>query len=162
MAPALRAPAHERALHAWSALFGELSPEVGRMFNQLGLLYHAQARYEEAEPLYGRALEILEKAPGGEAADVGTSLNNLASIYQAQGRYGEAEPAKPPVPRQHGRKALIGSEHPDVASSLDNHGGAVSHLQGRYEEAELLYGRALDDPGKSRWVASTRTWARAS
>ncbi len=54
--------------------------------NNLAALYHAQGRYAEAEPLYNRALAILEKALGPGHPLVATSLNNLAELYKAQGR----------------------------------------------------------------------------
>ncbi len=52
--------------------------------NNLAALYHAQGT--EAEPLYKRALAILEKALGPGHPLVATSLNNLAELYKAQGR----------------------------------------------------------------------------
>ncbi|MCP4307664.1 MAG: tetratricopeptide repeat protein, partial [bacterium] len=69
-----------------------------------------QGRYDEAEPLYRRALAILEKVLGAEHPAVATSLNNLAELYRDQGRYDEAEPLY--------RRALailekgLGPEHP--------------------------------------------------
>ncbi len=42
------------------------------------LLLKAQGKYEEAEPLYRRALQIRKKALGEEHPDVARSLNNLA------------------------------------------------------------------------------------
>jgi tetratricopeptide (TPR) repeat protein len=56
------------------------------------VLYRAQGRYAEAEPLYQRSLAIREQALGAEHPDVAQSLNNLAELYRAQGRYAEAEP----------------------------------------------------------------------
>ena len=60
--------------------------------NNLALLYHAQGRYEEAEPLYLQALELYKRLLGDHHPHVATSLNNLAGLYDAQGRYNEAEP----------------------------------------------------------------------
>ena len=56
------------------------------------MLYEAQGRYADAEPLYKRSLAIREKALGPDHPDVATSLNNLAELYRAQGRYADAEP----------------------------------------------------------------------
>ena len=53
--------------------------------NNLAVLYHAQGKYAEAEPLYRRALGIREKALGPEHPDVATSLNNLAELYRPRG-----------------------------------------------------------------------------
>ena len=59
------------------------------------MLYRAQGRYGEAEPLYQRALKIREKVLGPEHPDVAHSLNNLAALYHAQGRYGGGRAALP-------------------------------------------------------------------
>jgi tetratricopeptide (TPR) repeat protein len=56
------------------------------------LLYQAEGRYSEAEPLYQRSSAIMQQALGPDHPDVALSLNNLALLYQAEGRYSEAEP----------------------------------------------------------------------
>ena len=60
--------------------------------NNLALLYHAQGRYAEAEPLYQRALAIREKVLGPEHPHVATSLENYAALLKKMGRGAEAEP----------------------------------------------------------------------
>ena len=66
--------------------------------------------------------------------------SGLASLYRVQGKYGEAEPLY--------RRALaireksLGSDHPQVATSLNNLAG-LYHGQGKYDEAEPLFRRAL-------------------
>jgi len=55
---------------------------------------YAEAQYAKAEPLYGRALAIREKALGPGHTDLAQSLSNLAVLYQAQGQYAKAEPLK--------------------------------------------------------------------
>ena len=64
------------------------------MFDQLaypnsGRHYHAffvanQGKYDDAEPLYKRALAILEETLGPRHPDVAISLNNLASLLHSQ------------------------------------------------------------------------------
>ena len=104
------------------------------------MLYRAQGRYAEAEPLYKRSLAIREKALGPDHPDVGDSLNNLAELYRAQGRYAEAEPLY--------KRSLaiaekaLGPDHPDVGAALNNL-AALYEAQGRYAEAEPLYQRSL-------------------
>ncbi len=58
--------------------------------NNLALLYQAQGRYAEAEPLYKRSLAILEKALGAEHPDVAQSLENYAVLLRKTGRDIEA------------------------------------------------------------------------
>ncbi|NEQ86641.1 MAG: CHAT domain-containing protein, partial [Moorea sp. SIO2I5] len=61
-------------------------------------------------------------------------------LYFSQGRYGEAEPLYRQALAL--RKKLLGQDHPDVATSLNNL--ALLYLsQGRYGEAEPLYRQAL-------------------
>ncbi|MBO0756798.1 MAG: CHAT domain-containing protein, partial [Bradyrhizobiaceae bacterium] len=108
--------------------------------NNLALLYQAQGRYAEAEPIMKRVLAIDEKALGPDHPDVSRDLGNLAALYQAQGRYAEAEPIM--------KRALaidekaLGPDHPDVGRYL-NTLAALYLNQGRYAEAEPLYMRAL-------------------
>ena len=110
------------------------------MLNDLALLYDNQGRYDEAEPLYKRALAIREKALGTDHPDVARSLNDLGSLYYQQGRYVDAEPL-------HKRSLAIsekalGRDHRDVATSL-NDLATLYQEQGRYSDAEPLYKRAL-------------------
>ena len=61
-------------------------------------------------------------------------------LYYSQGRYGEAEPLYQEALAM--RKRLLGDEHPDVATSLNNL-ALLYNNQGRYGEAEPLYQEAL-------------------
>ena len=54
--------------------------------------FGTQGKYAEPEPLYGRALAILETALGPAHPHVTASLNNLELLYGTRGRYAEAEP----------------------------------------------------------------------
>ena len=69
-------------------------PTSATSLNNLAVLYQAQGRYAEAEPLYQRALAIREKALGPEHPDVG---------HQPQ-QPGRALPS--PGPLRRGRAAL--------------------------------------------------------
>ncbi len=120
--------------------FGSVDLRLATSLNSLALLYRAQGRYAEAEPLYQRSLGIREKSLGAEHPDVAQSLNNLAELYRVQGRYAEAEPL-------YQRSLAILEKvlepgHPHVARSFNNL-AVLYRAQGRYAEAELLYKRAL-------------------
>ncbi len=67
-------------------------PYVATPLNNLAGLYYSQGKYDKAETMYWRALEIYEKSLGKDHPYVATSLNNLALLYYAQGKYTEAEP----------------------------------------------------------------------
>jgi len=104
-----------------------------------GQLY-LQSKYDKAELLWRRVLEICEGVLGQNHADLVTSLYSLAFQYRNQARYAEAEPLF--------RRALEISEkslptyHPDVATSLNNL-GLLYQEQGKYTKAEPLFSRAL-------------------
>ncbi len=80
-------------------------------------------KYEQAEPLYQRALAIAEQQLGAEHPDTAISLNNLAALYHEQGKYEQAEPLY--------QRAL--------AIDLNNL-AAIYRAQGKYEQAEPLLG----------------------
>ncbi len=54
--------------------------------NNLALLYQAQGRYAEAEPLYQRSQAIWEKALGPEHPHVAQSLENYAALLRQTAR----------------------------------------------------------------------------
>ncbi len=120
-------------------VFGPRDPRLATSFNNLALVYQAQGRYIEAEPLYKRALVMLEKTLGTEHPEVARSLNNLAALYQAQGKYDEAEPFYKRALAI--REKALGPEHPHVVQSLKNY-AAMLRKTGRGEEAEKLEARA--------------------
>ncbi len=69
---------------------GPEHPHVATSLNNLALLYAAQGRYAKAEPLYQRALAIVEKALGPDHPNVATSLENYAALLRKIGRTTEA------------------------------------------------------------------------
>ncbi len=99
-----------------------------------------RAQYEQAEPLYQRALSIAEQALGHDHVRVASPLYGLADLYRAQGRYAEAEPLF--------RRALHLWEqepaemHPEMAALL-NDLAILYAEQGQYQQAEPLLLRAL-------------------
>ena len=115
-------------------------PEVSRLLDRTATYLQDAARYEEAEPLYVRALKIREQQLGPDHPDTATSLNNLASLYYAQDKYEQAESLQ--------RQALLireqalGPDYPDTAVSLGML--AQSYIaQSKYTEAEPLLQRAM-------------------
>ncbi len=107
---------------------------------ELGILFYERAQYAVAEPLYRRALTLLEQTCGTDAPNVATVLNLLASLLTDMNRLTEAEPLY--------RRALAiderayGGEHPEVATVLLNL-AVMLHTAGRQDEAEQLYRRVL-------------------
>ena len=67
-------------------------PRLVASLNKLAQLYYAQGKFNQAEPLYKRALEISEMILGPDHPDLATTLSNLAAVYDAQGKHSLAAP----------------------------------------------------------------------
>ncbi len=112
--------------------------EAAQLLYQVGHYLRKNAQYEQAEPLYKRALAIYEQELGPDHPHVATIIDNLASLYRNLSKYDEAELLY--------QRALTLAEkaanHSSVATSLNNL-AELCRLQGKYDQAELLYKRAL-------------------
>ena len=65
---------------------------VATKMNNLAWCYGRQGRYDSAETLYLKALQLYKRVLGEDHPHVATSLNNLANLYRRQGRYEDSEP----------------------------------------------------------------------
>jgi tetratricopeptide (TPR) repeat protein len=116
---------------------------------RLAAVYMHAGRYAEAEPLFKRAIDTLEKLAPTEntrtvspspASELAVGLSNWAALYESEGKFVEAEPLL--------KKALLiaeqsAAQNPSaLGSSLDNL-GKLYCLQSRFAEAEPLLKRAL-------------------
>ena len=119
--------------------YGADHPEVALSLNILATLYDEQGQYAQAEPLYKRALAIMERS-SSQNSILTLSLNNLALLYRIQGRYAQAEPLY--------KRALainektFGPDNPEVALSLNNL-AELYRAQGIDARVEPLHKRAL-------------------
>jgi tetratricopeptide (TPR) repeat protein len=68
------------------------SRDLAGALNNLAEVYSGMGRDAEAEPLYKRALGVMEKSGGLDSVDMAPELTNLAALYERQSRYAEAEP----------------------------------------------------------------------
>ncbi len=99
--------------------FGPDDPRLAVTLHNLANLYATQDRFVEAEPLYVRALGILEKVRGPEHPEVAMAAVGLADFYTVQGKIGEAEPLY--------KRAIaalektVGPEHKLVAVGLERY-----------------------------------------
>src|SRR6266487_4173184 len=113
---------------------------VGRLLHETASYLYDRARYQEAGPLYQRALMIREQQVGPQHLDTAHTLNDLARLYAEQGEYKQAEPLY--------QRALAiweqqeGPQHPDVAIGLNNL-AEFYKKQGKYKLAESFYQQAL-------------------
>ncbi|MGH7187049.1 MAG: tetratricopeptide repeat protein, partial [Pseudomonadota bacterium] len=110
-------PLLQRALDIREKTQGPEHPDLGPILSNLAGLRIAADDYAAAEQLYRRAFAIYQKLP-----DIGEALaqivNSIAGIYYVQGRYGDAEPLYRKALNL--REAVLGENHPDVASSVNN------------------------------------------
>ena len=100
------------------AALGATHPDTLGSVGNLANLYRDQGKYEQAEPLYVRALEGREAALGAAHPSTLASVNNLAILYYQQGKYEQAEPLY--VRALEGYEAALGAAHPDTLRSVNN------------------------------------------
>lgn len=111
------------------------SPELAASLNNLASSFHELGRFNEAERLYLRSVEMW-----GDGTGAAQPLNNLGTLYRQQRRFTDAVKA---YERSLGiRLAEHGPAHPSVARVLHNL-GRVHQMQNRLDVAEQMYRRAL-------------------
>jgi len=130
----------ERGVQEASKELGANDPAVAGLLDIQASLLEEIARYEDAEPLFRRALAIDEASYGNDHLSVAIRLNNLAQLLQATNRLAEAEPLM-----RHALaidEASYGPDHPDVAIDLNTLALLLQDTN-RLAEAEPLMRRAL-------------------
>ena len=102
-----------------------------------GGLKWTQLAYREAAEYYRQAAALVPTEAEEQRAEYlnlqGRALYDAGGYRDAEGPWTQALAL---------RKQVLGPEHPDVATSLNNLAG-LYHAQGRYAKAEPLYQRAL-------------------
>jgi tetratricopeptide (TPR) repeat protein len=110
------------------------------LLTQRGILYKEIGRYAEAEVCYQRALAIVERESTVGDTRLADLYHNLGGLEHARRRPARGE--------AYARRAVevrieaLGDNHPDVAFDTAAL-AAVLDAQGKYDEAEQLYHRAL-------------------
>lgn len=116
------------------------SRDLAAALNNLAQIYADQGRDDQAEPLYKRAIALMEKGAGLDSVEIAPVLNNLAALDQRQSRFVEAEPLFKRALAI--REKSLSREHPDVGQSLNNL--ATFYVkQERHADAEPLFRQAL-------------------
>ena len=125
--------------------------------SNVALLCWATARYEEAESMYRRVIDVRRRVLGNQNADVARSLSNLAEVLVAAGRRQEAEPLFQEaleIDRQ-----VLGVSHADYAADPQQSGGAVQDDgQARRGRAAVSAsaGRAAEHGGRGTSIVCSR------
>ncbi|MEM6624780.1 MAG: TIR domain-containing protein [Pseudomonadota bacterium] len=131
------------------ARLGPMHPSVGSSCASIAVSHYRLQRYEEAEALAARAIEI-DRAAGVDGARAAVHLSVHGSVARALGARlkGEERSAKLALAARRYREALAidlrlnDRDHRAVAIRLNNLAG-LRAFQGRWGAALRLHGRAL-------------------
>ena len=117
--------------------------------NQLALVYGAQGRYAEAEPLFRRDLAIREQATPGDATTSPSPTASTTWRACTMPRAATPRPSRSSNGRCPSSRGRVDLTTPTSPGTLNNLGGLYV-LQARYPEAEPLYRRSLAIQEKAR------------
>lgn len=108
------------------------------MVNNLAGLYESQARRDEAETFYIRALAGQAKQLGADCLTTMTIVQNLALLYKGQANL--TRPKACMGERSHGRRSSSGLNHPHTLTTGKNL-VALYATQGKHNEAKKPFAR---------------------
>jgi tetratricopeptide (TPR) repeat protein len=120
----------------------ELNPEAGYSYLQLGLLLAWEGKYEEAEAICRRAVELQDQYISGNAGMQVVGANaRLGYVFYLQGRHDEAIREY-----ERGLAFVASSDHAlkeRTSIEITMKIGAAYHRMGKAEEAARFFDRAL-------------------
>ena len=122
--------------------------DLAGALNNLAQIYADQGHDDQAEPLYKRAIALMEKGTGLDSVEIAPVLNNLAALYQRQSRFAEAEPLFKRALAV--REKALSREHPDVGQSLNNLATLLCQAAASGRSRAVVSARARDLP-EGRW-----------
>lgn len=118
-----------------------LSVDYANLLNNLAMSYYSEGKYDIAEPLYLKALEIKKKKLGDKHPEFANTLNNLALLYLYQDKYQKAELLL--LKALEINKLALGEKHINYANSL-NSLALLYDNQDMYSKAETSYLKSLE------------------
>jgi len=140
-------PFCQRSLAICERELGPMHSLTATSLHNLAVLYYAQGKYREAEPLFKRVVDIrqIELSTSQHNLstsqhNLSTSQHNLAKVYKALGKQDDAEPLF-----EEAKKIWeldMEDSFPNATRHL-NHLAELYRVQSRYREPEPLYERAL-------------------
>lgn len=132
--------------------FGPKDFRVSTTLNDLGLVYHAEHKYSEAEASYRKAEPIMLAAYGMNSIDVANINYNLASVMFDEGHEVEALTT---INRALGiYQRTLGDSSPKTATMLCMKGDVLRVMK-HYLDAEGLLRRCADVREKNSGLASS-------
>jgi tetratricopeptide (TPR) repeat protein/CHAT domain-containing protein len=108
--------------------------------NNLAVLYWRQVRYDEAERLYRRILDIYSSAGEDRTSGGATVLDNIARLYLDQGRYAEAESI---LGQSLDIRQKVGGEKDPAMTGTLSHLARLHALRSELDKAESFYRRSI-------------------
>ncbi|MCD8353635.1 MAG: tetratricopeptide repeat protein, partial [Clostridiales bacterium] len=72
---------HRKALDIHRRVLGEDHPDTAMSYNNLGVVYEHQKKYDEAVELYRKAWKIWQKTLGPEHPDTKRAIRNLRDCF---------------------------------------------------------------------------------
>lgn len=114
--------------------------QLADTLNLLALVYSSEGRGREAEPLYDRAIAILERQPGDSSLDLAKAYANEGNIFLKEGKTEAAQ-------HRLNEALLVYQQNPEAAGvelgSVLHSLGVVQAMQGRFSEAQPLMQQGL-------------------
>lgn len=124
--------------------YGEQSEWTATAYDNIGLSYAGQGKYDEALKQLAKALAIREKMPESDSINLALSYNNMGTVYDQQGKYDKAlEYYNKSLDF---RLATMGENHASLANVYNNIGETYCNQEN--------YGKALEHFGKALAIKS--------
>jgi tetratricopeptide (TPR) repeat protein len=121
------------------------------LLSMLGTSYRVDHKYDQAEPILKRALQVYERISPHDPVGTERTETNLAEIYLDREDYASAEPyLSDAVSLSEKTPGMPGYERGNALLNL----GFIRLMQGRYPEAEQLLNRSVEAlaPDSAPWA----------
>lgn len=119
---------------------GSGARHLATVYNELGFVYRAQKRIDDAEQAYLTARDHWLEFYGRDHPTTTDPLNNLGTLYLDARRLDDAERVFHDVLAQ--RREIFGDHHPRVAHILHNL-GSLEDKRGNHRDAVIYYREAV-------------------
>jgi serine/threonine protein kinase len=134
-------PQLERAYALRREELGEEDPATLMAMNDLGVLYHSQRKYPEAERLFGRVIEVGRRLQRETDPAVLWSLTNLGGVHVDLSHFKQAETLL--MEALETSRLALGEEDKHTLLAMTNLADLYQHTASM-EEAERLYAKVLE------------------
>ena len=127
-------------LEGQKRILGNEHPDTLNTMINLAICYRAAGKYDDAEAIYLKVIEVQKRVLGEEHSFTQTAINNLGVVYSAHHKDKQAEEMYARVLAFRMKK--LGPDHLDTLNSTGNVALSMG-AQGRFAEAEVLFEKVL-------------------